>query len=253
MPEAIDTLPSGLSRMWTCILSSCVLLLGIIALIFGLLWYMPARVLMHQANLPLAGATVSGRALHGAAQMPQGYRIEWQLNPWRSVLALSPTFNVTAVGAGADLRGRVSALGGRYAVNAVEGRLDWQVLPQLMPQLAVVCDMSATIDDLSISQTGTSRRASGGFRTSPGSCARTDSSISGLPVPALVARLAETADGVQGVLAAQSAPDIPLATATLTENDRLILRVHMAGARLVPGMPASSDSEIEMPLAAILP
>lgn len=73
-----------------------------------------------------------------------------------------------------------------------------------------------------------------------------------MPVPALVARLATTTDGIQGVLAAQNAPDIALASATLTDQDRLILRLHAAGARLVPGVPAGSDSEIELPLSSLM-
>ena len=48
-------------------------------------------------------------------------------------------------------------------------------------------------------------------------------------------------DGIQAVLAAQNAPEIALATATLTNEERLILRLHAAGAGLVPGMSASSD------------
>lgn len=253
MPEAIDRTSSGLSRVRTYVLSSSVVLLGIIALIAGLVWYMPARVLVHQANLSLGGAVVSGRVLHGAAHLPQGYRVEWRANAWRSLLALSPTFDVTATGPGADLAGRVSVLPGRQAVRGVTGTMGWPLAVQLMPDLAIACDLTASMDDLSISQGGPRRTGSGGLRTSPGSCARSDGSVSGVPVPALVATLTTTADGVQGVLAAQNAPDTALATAILTDQDRLILRVHAAGARLVPGMPATSDSEIELPLAAILP
>jgi hypothetical protein len=230
-----------------------VVLLGIIALSVGLVWYMPVRVVVHHANLPLGGAVLSGRALAGAADLPQGYRAEWRINAGRSLLAFSPTFDVTAIGPGADLRGRVSLLPGRYALSALSGTVGWPMVTRLMPGLAIACDLTANLDDLAVRQRGAVRNASGGLRTGPGSCARLDGSVTGVPVPALIATLSGAEGGVQGVLAAQSAPDSPLATATLTDQDRLILRVHAAGARLVPGMPATSDSEIELPLSAVLP
>lgn len=214
---------------------------------------MPARVVVHQANLPLGGAVVSGRALAGAADLPHGYRAEWRINAGRSLLAFSPTFDVTATGSGADVRGRVSILPGRYALRALSGTMGWPMVTQLMPSLVIACDLTASLDDLAVRQAGATRDASGGLRTGPGSCARLDGSVSGVPVPALIATLNGVEGGIQGVLAAQSAPDTPLATATLTDQDRLILRVHAAGARLVPGMPATSDSEIELPLSTILP
>lgn len=207
---------------------------------------------MHQANLPLDAAAVSGRVVHGAARLPQGFRVEWRLDPWHSLLFLSPTFEVTGAGPGADLTGRVSALPGLYALRGVAGTLAWPAVALLVPDLPIACDLTASVDDLAVSQSGRTRRASGGLRTSPGTCARTDAAITGVPVPALVARLATTTDGIQGVLAAQNAPDIALASATLTDQDRLILRLHAAGARLVPGVPAGSDSEIELPLSSLM-
>lgn len=252
MPEVIDTLSSGSPRIRIFVQSSFVALLGIIALAAGLLWYMPAHVLVHQANLPLAGAVISGRALNGAAQLPQGYRVEWQANPWRSLLSFAPTFDATAMGPGADLRGRVSVLPGRYGVSGAQGTLAWPLVSQLMPGVAIACDLSASVDDLSVRHSDRQRRASGGLRTSPGTCARNDGSVTGVPVPALIVRLETLPDGVQGIVSQQNAPDTPLATAMLNAQDQVILRVHAAGARLVPGMPATSDSEIELPLSAIL-
>lgn len=207
---------------------------------------------MHQANLPLDAATVSGRVVYGAAQLPQGYRIEWRFNPWRSLLALSPTFDVTGAGQGADLSGRISALPGRYALRGVAGTLAWPAVAQLVPDLAITCDLTASVDALSVSRYGRTWRASGGLRTSPGTCARNDGGISGVPMPALVARLTTTQDGIQGILAAQNAPEIALATATLTDDERLILRLHAAGAGLVPGMSANSDSKIALPLSSLM-
>ena len=241
---------SGSSRLRTLALSSLVVLLGVAALAIGLLWYMPARVLMHQANPSSQAAMVSGRVVHGAAQVPQGYRVEWRFNGWRSLLALSPTFDVTATGPGADLTGRLSALPDRYALRDAGGTLSWAVVPLLAPDLGITCDLTASVDGLLISQNGRTRRALGGLRTSPGTCARDKGEIAGIPVPALVARLTTTRNGIEAVLAAQNTSDIALATATLTNQDRLILRLHAAGARLVPGMPASSEYKIELPLSA---
>lgn len=212
---------------------------------------MPARVLMHHANLPGIAAGVSGRVVQGAASMPQGYRVEWRLNGWRSLLALSPTFDVTATGPGADLSGRFSALPGRYALRGVTGTLAWPVVSLLAPDLPVACDLTASVDDLWISQNGRTRRAGGGLRTSPGTCGRSDGVIGGAPVPALAARLTTTRDGVEGVLAAQDAPEIALATAGLTGED-LVLRLHPAGARLVPGLPAGSGSQVALPLSSLM-
>lgn len=159
MPEAIGTISSGLSRVRTFVLSSFVVLLGIAALAIGLVWYMPARVLMHQANLPLDAAAVSGRVVHGAARLPQGFRVEWRLDPWHSLLFLSPTFEVTGAGPGADLTGRVSALPGLYALRGVAGTLAWPAVALLVPDLPIACDLTASVDDLAVSQSGRTRRA----------------------------------------------------------------------------------------------
>lgn len=207
---------------------------------------------MHQAIPTLDASMVSGRVVHGAAQLPHGYRIEWWINGWRSLLALSPTFDVTGTGPGADLTGRVSVLPGRYALRDARGTLNWAVVPLLVRDPGMTCDLTASVDDLSASQTGRTRRAWGALRSSPGTCARTEDAVAGIPMPALVARLTTTEDGIKAVVAAQDAPDTALATAVLTDQDRLILQLHAAGARLVPGVSASAEREIALPLTALM-
>lgn len=195
---------------------------------------------------------VSGRVVHGAAHLPHGYRIVWRLNGWRSLLALSPTFDVTGTGAGVDLSGRVSILPGRYALRDARGTLSWAVVPLLVRDPGMTCDLTASVDELSLSQNGRTRRAWGAVRSSPGTCARAGDMVAGIPMPALVAQLTTTEDGIKAVLAAQDAPGTALATATLTNQNRLILQLHAAGARLVPGVSASSEHEIELPLSALM-
>lgn len=207
---------------------------------------------MHQANPALDAGMVSGRVVHGAAHLPQGYRLEWRLNGWRSLLALSPTFDVTGTGPGVDLSGRVSALPGRYALRDARGTLSWEVVPMLVSDPAITCDLTASVDGLSLSQSGQTRRAKGTVRSSPGTCAQAEDVMAGIPLPALIARLTTTKEGIEAVLAAQNDPDTLLATAALTNQDRLILRLHGAGARLVPGVSTSSEREIELPLSTLL-
>jgi hypothetical protein len=78
-----------------------------------------------------------------------------------------------------------------------------------------------------------------------GVCNRVDGTVTQVPVPALVAEIATVDDGVEAVVKSNATP---LVTARLTNADRALITIHAAGAAMVPGMPSSADSQLDIPM-----
>ena len=236
-------------------LSSLVVLSGLAALCITLIASMPVRFAVQQAGLSVPADRFSGTIRNGAARLDDAHRLVWQTADWESLRAIALVVNWRITGPGTDVGGRLALppAAARTDVGPVSGRIAWPLVAALLPGLPIRCEGAADLAALRLALTPGARRASGRIAAAPARCMRTDGGLPAVATPALSAVLASDADGLTAVLSAADAPQTPLASARLTDADRIAVTIHAAGAALVPGMPASADSQIELPLAALLP
>ncbi len=233
-------------------------LLGIVAFAVSALFYMPARVAVQNfagqaAPSRLNGVVLTGTIWNGEAQLDANHALRWTVDRWASLLTLRAVADVQLDGPDIALTGRVTGGAGRLRVIALQGRAGWSLVQAILPDAPILCDGAAVVEALTLNIEGTLRTGEGVARTTPATCARRDGQVAGVLTPALRAMLDSDAEGMRVVVTAEGAPGTPLVTARLTNADRLILTLHRAGAAMVPGMPATADSEVELPLSALMP
>ena len=257
MQETTDQIPGGSFQWARLALWSSVVFLGLAGFAGSLIVYMPARFAVQQAGFAFAADRVSGSIWDGTAQFDGGHTVTWETSGWESLRRMSAVVNWRLTGPGTDLTGRVALplplRADRADLDAVQGILSWPLIEAALPGLPIRCDARATITGLRLALTPGARRAEGAVTAPAGTCARLDGALPPVATPALAASLSTDVEGLMAVLTAQSQPQTPLATARLTNDDRVILTIHAAGAVMVPGMPSSADSEIEVPLSALFP
>ena len=218
---------------------------------------MPARYAVQQAGLGAMADRVSGTLWTGAAQIDGAHRVAWETSALESLRRMTVVVNWRLTGPGTDLTGRVAVplppRADQAELDRVDGTISWPFLEAVLPGLQIRCDPQATITSLRVALTPGLRKGEGSLTIPAGTCARTDGAVAPVPTPALAVILASDAAGLVGVLTQAGVPEVPLATGRLTNDDRIIATIHAAGAALVPGMPSSADSEIELPLSALIP
>ncbi len=179
--------------------------------------------------------------------------MDWQADGWESLRRAALVVNWTIGGPGTDLSGRIAARPGSAAIGPMSGRIGWPLVEAAMPGLPIRCTIMADVAGLTLNVARTRRSGMGGLTTTAGECARIDAAQLPTPAPALTATLGPAEEAVQAVLTTREDPRTPLVTARLTDADRVVLTIHRAGAALVPGMPSGADSELDLPLATLLP
>lgn len=249
--------PGGSSRWMRFAFWSSVLLLGIAAFAVSLVFYMPARFMAQQMNLPIESDQVSGTVWNGLAELGDAHSVTWETSGFESLRQMAMVVNWRVTGPGTDLAGRVAVpvppRADRAELDAVRGSVAWPLVAAVLPGMPIRCDASAEVADLRLTLAPGLRTGEGAITVSPGICERIDGAVPAVPTPALSASLTTGTDGLVAVVTQTDAPKTPLATARLTNADRIIVTIHAAGAAMVPGMPSSADSEIELPLAALIP
>jgi hypothetical protein len=228
---------------------SLVALLGVGALAVALVAALPLGFAARMAGAALPpDVTLSGTVWHGVATM-NSHQAAWNSRVWDSVTALSWVADLRVTGPETDLAGQwaLSPQGGTIA--PLRGRMGWTLVDAVMPGLEITCATTADVDLVSAAISPDARAATGQLRLAPGTCARVDGTISDVPLPALLADIATTPDGVGVTITAVDRPAVPLGNLIVTPDDRLRVTVFAAGAALVPGLPQSGDSQIELPLA----
>lgn len=218
---------------------------------------MPAQFAVQQMGFAIAPDRVSGSIWQGAAQLDEAHAVTWETSGFQSLRRMAAVVNWRITGPGTDVTGRVSVpmppRDDRADLDAVEGNVAWPLIEAAMPGLPIRCEARAKVTGLHVSLAPGLRTGDGSIVASEGNCARIDGAVPPVPTPALNANLTSNAEGLMAVLTAADAPQTPLASARLTNADRIIVTIHAAGAALVPGMPSSADSEIELPLSAVFP
>jgi Type II secretion system (T2SS), protein N len=230
-----------------------VLLLGLGACAFGLVATVPVAMVARIAGVALpVDMVLSGTLWHGRAQIA-GHTATWDLRPTASLTTASLATHLQIAGPGTDVQGDVTLRPGRITVAQLTGPAAWPLLAAALPGLEIRCDAVATLAMNDIAISAATRRARGQINVAAGTCDRVDGTVTGVAVPALLAQIATDTDGITGVVTAVADPATPLARATLTPSDRLQITIHRAGAAMVPGLPNTADSQIDLPLGLILP
>ena len=195
-----------------------------------------------------ADVALSGTVWHGMA-VARGYRVMWDSRVWPSVMAAAWVADLRISGPDTTLMGQWLLRPGSATIAPLRGRMGWGLVETVMPGLEIVCDTVADVDLTSLSLSKSLRQAAGRVQLAAGTCARVDGTVTDVPLPALLADIDTSSEGIGVAITGVDAPDVPLGNLLITPDDRLRVTVHAAGAAMVPGLPASGDSQIELPLA----
>ncbi len=237
-------------------LVSLVLFLGLAAFAGSLIWYMPIRFVAHQAGLPKAGPMaadrLSGTIWQGRMQIDGGHEVTWTLRPGASLWMLGLAADWRVEGPGTDLSGKVVLRSDALGLGPLSGVASWPLVAATMPGLPFSCTGQARFAAVELRVESNLRTGSGTVSTPTGECARIDGKGDAVPTPALHAQISTLEDAIQALVTPQDGPRVALVTARLTSADRLVITIHQAGAALVPGMPRTADSELDLPLSILL-
>ena len=202
----------------------------------------PARWLVQRLDLALAEDAVSGTLMHGQIALDGGLALRWDVRPWASLTGLRLTADLALRGPGTDIGGSVAADLSSYHIGPVDGRADAQVLQAIFPGVSLRCSGPVLAAGLRVEMTRQTLTGAGTLRSDELACAD-----GGQTVPPM----ALTFTPLQaGSVATVSAGALPVVTATAAGDGRLAVVLHKAGAALFPGLPASADSSIELPLSS---
>ena len=204
---------------------------------------MPVRFAAGMAGVPVQG--LSGTVWQGQAQLDAGHLAIWDVAARDSLLTLALVMDVQVTGPQTRLTGRVAVRPTQVVIGPVSGQAAWPLLAAVVPGLAIVCDNVADVRIGSVILTRAARTGVGRVMVGDGFCDRVDGTVTRVPVPALVVDITTVEDGVEAVVTHDATP---LLTARITNDDRAKITILAAGAALVPGMPSSADSQIDLPL-----
>lgn len=206
---------------------------------------MPVRVAIDAAGLTVPFDGLSGTIWQGQAQLDAAHLVTWDIAAQDSMLTMAIVFDVQVTGPQTALTGRVALRPSQVVIGPVAGQAAWPLLAVVMPGLQIVCDGVAEVRVGSMILTADTRKAVGRITVQDGVCDRVDGTITRVPVPALEADVATVADGVEAVVTGSGTA---LVTVRITNDDRARITIHAAGAAMVPGMPSSADSQLDIPL-----
>lgn len=237
------------------VLGSLVLLLGLTAFAVSLVRYMPVRFVAHQAGLsdagPMAVSRLSGTVWKGRMQIDGGHAVTWQARTGASLRAAGFAADWKVTGPGTDLSGDLVLWPGAVDLGPLSGVASWPLIAAVLPGLPIACAGQARFAAVNLQLDGADRSGSGTVTAPAGECARLDGQGRAVPTPALHAQITTGPDAVQVLVTPQDGARVPLATVRLTNEDRLVITIHRDGAALVPGMPATTDSELDLPLSVL--
>lgn len=237
-------------------LGSFVLLLGLAAFAISLIWYMPVRFVAHQAGFPdsgpMATSRLSGTVWKGQMQIDGGHEVTWMAQTGASLWAFGFAADWKLIGPGTDLAGKIVLRPGDVDLGPMSGVAAWPLVAAALPGLPIACTGQARLAAVEVRLNRAERSGSGTATTSEAECARLDGLTAGVPAPALHAQITTLPEAVQLLVTPQNGARVPLITALLTQEHRLVITIHREGAALVPGMPSSADSELDLPLSVLM-
>ncbi len=207
----------------------------------------PAPYMAAQLGLAQGSVSLGGTIREGQAQLPGDHRLLWKMRNWQSIRQLAFVADVTLTGPGANLSGRIALRPNRVTLFELSGTAGWPLVKAVLPNVPFDCAAMATLLQASGTATRSDRALTAQASVPEGLCTRTSGEA--VSHPALLLNVATGEAGILGRLT--DAGGNELARLALTPDDRVRITVAQAGARLMPGMPASSDSQIDVPLALL--
>jgi hypothetical protein len=232
---------------------SLVILLGLGACAAMLAATVPVRFAIRTAGLPIPPEAFSGTVWHGEVQIADGHTATWHSRGLESLLAARFIADLRLAGPGTDLAATVRYGNNRLEIGPVAGTAAWPALQALLPMMEIRCTSSAEVSSVTVTDRPRPRVAAGQINISAGTCDRVDGTVTGVPVPALTIYLGHDVGNIIATVVAAQTPDVPLARAELTQDDRVRITIYAAGAAMVPGLPSSADSQIDLPLGLLIP
>lgn len=223
----------------------------------SLVWYTPVRFVAHHSGLPNTGpvaiSRLSGTLWHGRLQIDGAHHLTWTIRIGGSLWAFGLAADWQIAGPDADISGAAVLRPSGIDLGPLSGRTGWPLVSAVLPNLLIACTGEARLAGVTLQVGPRVRDASGTVTTPDAECRRLDGQGRAVPAPALHAQLASTDDGTLTLLVTpQAGARVALLSARLTPDDRVVVTIHKEGAALVPGMPSTADSELELPLALLL-
>lgn len=202
----------------------------------------PAGWVVQRLDLALSEDAASGTLMHGQIALDGGFALQWDVRPWASAMRLRLAADVTLRGPATDIGGPVAMGLSSYDIGPLTGSADALVLGAIFPGITLRCSGPVLAAGLRVEMTRRTVTGEGTLRTDALACEDGAQTI-----PAMT--LSFTPLGA-GTVANVTAGALPVVTATASGDGRLAVVLHKAGAALIPGLPTSADSSIEMPLSS---
>lgn len=210
----------------------------------------PASVLSRVVEIPPTVTGLAGTVWQGQAVVAGGIAAAWQVDIFGSLQSGALVADWTLTGADSRLSGRASGAPGRAEVTDVSGVAGWSLLAAAMTDLPAQCNLSARVE-IEKAKLGPGVVSGRGKLTSPPMVCATEAGE--ISVPATTTTLTPIEGGVR--LVAETREDgVRLGSVDLLARGWMIATLEPAGAQLIPGMPSSAATVVEMPLAlTVLP
>lgn len=225
------------------------LLLFVVAYAVSLTSTAPARLIGRLTTLPPTLTGLSGTIWNGSALLAGTLAIRWEIAPVRSVLRGSLVGDWSLRGSDTSLQGRAALRSRHIVLEDVDGRAGWTLVSAISPTLAISCDATARVSIRKLAFGDDEKIVIGEVQSAPGTCV----SLTGVPpepvgAPPLIATAIQDGGVSRFRVTTAADPGTILTDASLTKDGDFSLTVYPAGARLVPGMPTSGATTIELRL-----
>lgn len=207
---------------------------------------MPARMVGRVVGLPPQVVHLAGTVWKGESVFTDGVVVTWRVDPLRSLLALALEAEWTLQSPDTRLSGLVQVSPNAFAVSRITGVAGWSLVEAALPQVPFTCEPRARVEIDRVSHAAGVIDAAGTLTTAEGICG---DAIADVLVPALAGEIVPESDGVRLTVSMREPPGTVLGEARITQTGVLELTIQPAGAALVPGMPSSAATMIEIPLA----
>ena len=200
----------------------------------------------------MAADRLSGTIWQGRMLVDGGHEATWTLRAADSLWALGLAADWRVAGPGTDLAGSVVLRRDGIDLGPLSGVAAWPLVAAAMPGQPISCTGQARFAAVNLQVDKDLRLGSGTVTTEAGDCTRRDGGSDLVPTPALHAQISTLDGAIEVLITPQDGPRVALVTARLTAEDRVVVTIHRAGAELVPGMPSTQDSELDLPLSVLL-